>query len=74
MPLTMIILYLTYWPALSLSPASKASELLVQYNEGLSSLLDVHAPVRKENVTIHPVNPWPPEGRGSLGSKKRESC
>lgn len=40
------------------SPASNASELLAQYNEGLSSLMDTHAPVRKKTVTIRPANPW----------------
>jgi len=40
------------------SPASDVSDLLAQYNEGQSSLLDVHAPVKTKLVTVRPADPW----------------
>ena len=33
-------------------------DLLAQYNTGLSSLLDQHAPIRTKCATLRPTNPW----------------
>jgi hypothetical protein len=38
--------------------APDISDLLIQYNDGLSSLLDAYAPVRTKMVTVRPSNPW----------------
>jgi len=40
------------------SPASEINDLVSQYNSGLSSLLDAHAPLRSRVVTVKPANPW----------------
>lgn len=40
------------------APATSATDLVAQYNDGLSALLDTHAPVRTKIVNIRPANPW----------------
>jgi hypothetical protein len=40
------------------APSDNLDELLLQYNFGLSSLLDKHAPVRSKVITVRPPNPW----------------
>jgi hypothetical protein len=40
------------------APSDDLDELLLQYNSGLSSLLDKHAPVRSKVITVRPPNPW----------------
>ncbi len=37
---------------------SPSDVLLSQYNSGLVSVLDKHAPIIREIVGIHPDNPW----------------
>ena len=38
--------------------AKTLEDLLAQYQDGLSSLLDKHAPLIKRRFTIRPENPW----------------
>ena len=38
--------------------ADNLEDLLTQYHEGLSSVLDKHAPLIKRRITIRPENPW----------------
>ena len=38
--------------------ADNLEDLLTQYHEGFSSVLDKHAPLIKRRITIRPENPW----------------
>ena len=40
------------------TPSDDLDGLLLQYNSGLASLLDKHAPVRTKVITVRPPNPW----------------
>ena len=40
------------------SPADNVDDLVHQYNNGLSSLLDCHAPLITRTVAVRPDNPW----------------
>ena len=44
-------------PLLS-APSCDLDGLVEQYNNGLRSVLDSHAPVRTRSVTLRPVNRW----------------
>ena len=39
-------------------PAAECERLIAQYNEGLVSLLDAHAPVRRRTIVVRPISPW----------------
>jgi hypothetical protein len=43
---------------LVLSPADELDSLLLQYNDGLASVLDKHAPVRTKSFPIRLAIPW----------------
>ena len=43
---------------LCVSPATDLDALLLQYNNGLTSILDKHAPIIKKTISIRPDNPW----------------
>ncbi len=40
------------------SPADNVDDLVHQYNNGLSSVLDCHAPLISRTVAVRPDNPW----------------
>jgi hypothetical protein len=42
-------------------PADDVNELMEQYDRGLASLLDKHAPLKKSVITIQPENFWSSE-------------
>ena len=42
-------------------PADDVNELMEQSDQGLTSLLDKHAPLRKSVITIRPENFWSTE-------------
>ena len=40
------------------NPASTVDELVAQYNDGLLSVIDKHAPLRKKVAVLRPSAPW----------------
>ena len=40
------------------NPAAEVDGLIDQYNVGLASLLDKHAPLRQREITVRPENFW----------------
>ena len=40
------------------SPATTLDELCDQYDNILSGIIDDHAPLRTQNITIRPFTPW----------------
>jgi hypothetical protein len=43
------------------NPSPEVDGLIDQYNVGLTSLLDKHAPLRQREITVHPKNFWSTE-------------
>ena len=45
-------------PSLFSAPLPCLDDLVIRYNDVLSSTLDTHASVRTRTVTLHPAAPW----------------
>ena len=45
-------------PSLFAAPLSGLDNLIIQYNDVLSSILDIHAPLRTKTVTLRPAAAW----------------
>ena len=46
-------------------------DLIIHYNDVLSSVLDIHAPARTKTVTLHPAIAWYFEEMNSLKNQRR---
>jgi hypothetical protein len=40
------------------SPAASIEDLILQYHDGLISVLDKHAPLKEKRVVLRPATPW----------------
>ena len=45
-------------PSFFAAPLPCLDDLIIQYNDILSSILDIHAPVRTKTVTLRPAAAW----------------
>ena len=58
-------------PSLFAAPLPCHDDLIIQYNDVLSSILDIHAPVRTKTVTLRPAAAWYSEEINSLKKHRR---
>ena len=54
------------------NPPEDLAELVLQYDSVLSSILDKHAPIRKQVVTVRPAAPWYTERISDEKRKRRK--
>ena len=58
-------------PRLFAAPVPCLDDLIIQYNNVLSSILDIHAPVKTKTVTLRPAAPWYSEEINNLKKHRR---
>ena len=56
-----------------MNQASTVDELVAQYNDGLRSIIDKHAPLREKVVVLRPSAPWFTSEAHTLRRKLRKA-
>ena len=58
------------------TPCSSIDDRMAQYNDGLRSILDRHAPIKTKNIVLRPDAPWMSDALRELKARQRwaERC
>ena len=58
------------------TPCSSIDDQMTQYNDGLRSILDRHAPIKTKNIVLRPDAPWMSDALRELKARQRwaERC